>query len=261
MTISQLGEGAGSVYVSISSKGKNSSSRVKADYSAEVITSDPKGDGIIITNNAGVSDTVEVTGITSGDIVNVYDAAKGGKLLGTATAAKTSAIVTIAQLGTSEGSAYISVISSNKQESIRLAVGFSAEAETNAPAKENITLTNNPAGTSDAVDIIGLAVGDIVNVYDAAKGGNLLGTATVQTGKTAATVTVTQLGVSSGKAYVTVTGLKKQESSRTEVAFEAEPKTNAPDGTKIVVTNNPSGTSDTVYVPDISTGDIVNVYD
>ncbi len=242
MTVSQLGEDAGSIYVSVTSKGKNASKRVKVEYSAEAMTKDPIGDNIIITNNAGVPDTVEVTGISAKDVVNVYDAANGGKLLGTSTVAdyKTSAVVTVSQLGTGEGTAYIAVTSENKLQSNIIAVTYVAEAQTNAPAKENITITNNPAGTTDTVDIIGLMAGDIVNVYNVAKGGSVLGTATVKSGKTLVSVNVTQFGILSGKAYITVTSLKKQESSRTEVDYDAEPKTSAPDSSKIIVVNNPS---------------------
>lgn len=263
MSVPQLGTSSGSVYISIITKGKNESSRIQFNYGAEGKTADPNGDNIIITNNAGVSDTVEVTGISSGDTVCVYNSEKGGKLLGSAVvaASKTSVVITIAQLGTYAGSAYVSVTSDNKLESSRLKVDYSAEAKTNTLAKENITISNNPAGTPDTLDIIGLTAGDIINVYDLAKGGNLLGTATVQSGKTVATVSVTQLGISSGNVYVTVTGLKKQESERVQVSYVAESKTDAPDSATIVITNNPVGTSDTVDVTKLSSGDTVSVYD
>lgn len=262
MSVPQLGEASGSIYVSITSKGKNASGRVKVDYAAETVTNDPDGSNIIITNNAGIADTVEVTALNTGDLVNVYDSADNGKLLGTATAEnKKSVIISIPQLGENEGKVYISVTNQNKQESTRLEVPYVAEARTNAPAKENIAVNNNPAGIADTVDIIGLNAGDTVNVYDAAAGGNLLGSVVVQSGKTFATVSINQLGIASGKVYITVTGLKKQESSRIEKTYEAEPETAAPDSSKIVVTNNPAGINDTVFVPNISAGDIVNVYD
>lgn len=263
MTVPQLGEAAGSIYVSVTSKGRNASKRAKADYSAEAATKDPDGDNVIIANNAGVADTVEVTGLSPKDVVNVYDAANGGKLMGTATVAeyKTSAVVTVTQLGAAEGTAYIAVTSDNKLQSNIIAVAYAAEAQTNAPAKENISVANNPAGTNDTVEVIGLTAGDVVNVYDAARGGSILGTATVKSGRTFVSVNVTQLGISGGKAYITVTSPKKQESSRIEADYDAEPKTNAPDSSGIIVVNNPTGTNDTVYIPGISTGDIVNLYD
>jgi len=94
---------------------------------------------------------------------------------------------------------------------------------TTAPLASSITATNNIAGTDDTVVITGLAEGDVVKVYDAATGGTTLGTSTVAVGATSATVTVVQLGVSAGTVYVSVTSTGKEESTRTEKVYAAEP--------------------------------------
>jgi putative cell wall-binding protein len=95
-----------------------------------------------------------------------------------------------------------------------------------APNANAITIDNYIAGINDKVIVTGLTSGDIVNVYDAASGGNLIGTAPESNG--AATVTIQQLQTTTTVAnndtiYVTVTSLGYSESDRTAKTFTEEP--------------------------------------
>ncbi|WP_054750382.1 hypothetical protein, partial [Ruminiclostridium josui] len=86
-----------------------------------------------------------------------------------------------------------------------------------------------------------------------------LGTATVATGKTEATVSITQLGTEAGKVYVTVTSAGKLESTRTEVSYAAEEVTSDPNADKVLAINNTG--NDLVVVYGLASGDVVNIYD
>ncbi|RNB93156.1 hypothetical protein EDM60_23300, partial [Brevibacillus parabrevis] len=185
-------------------------------------------------------------------------AATAGKVLGTATVAKgkTEAVVTINQLGGEAGKVYVSSTETGKQESNRTEKAFDAEASTTAPKEADITVVNI-AGKSDTVTVTATE-GTIVKVYDAATAGKLLGTATVAKGKTEAVITIGQLGGGAGKVYVSSTETGKQESNRTEKAYDAEGTSTAPKAADIEVINN-AGKADTVTVT-TAEGTVVKVY-
>ncbi|MBZ9624548.1 hypothetical protein G9F71_016980 [Clostridium sp. FP2] len=73
-SVYNLDRKAGSVYVSVTRKGMNESTLTEVEYSSEQRT--PKEDIKVETpvNNAGMPDTVKVTGLMAGDIVKVYAA-------------------------------------------------------------------------------------------------------------------------------------------------------------------------------------------
>ncbi len=261
VSITQLGNTAGSVYVSVTSKSMNESSRIEVDYAAEVASTVPSADNIIVTNNpTGTADSVYVAGLTAKDIVKVYDAATSGTILGKATATSTTVTVTITQLGTAAGTVYVSVTSTSKAESSRTEADYDAEAVSTAPDSSNIAITNNASGTADTVYVSGLQENDIVKIYKTAKKGTALGNATVASGKTYATVDVAQLGTAAGSVYITVTSTNALESSCTQVTYSVEATSTAPSSSNIIVTNNVTGTADTVYVSGLTSGDIETVY-
>ncbi len=261
VSITQLGISAGSVYVSITGPAKLESERTKVDYLAEAVSNTPDKDRIEIFNNVGASDVVKVTGLSGGDVVNVFDSAIAGILLGSAEVSTydSSASIDITQLGSTAGSIYVSVTSRNKLESNRTQADYSAESKSDAPSADNISIVNY-AGMSDTVKVTGLSEGDVVNIYDSAKGGSLLGTATIPTYESSAVISITQLGSTAGSIYVSVTGKSKLESDRTKADYSAETKSPAPDADRITIVNN-AGISDTVKVTGISGSDTVNVYD
>jgi trimeric autotransporter adhesin len=262
ITVSQLSAEAGSIYITRTSTNKSASPRIQVDYSAEAQSSSINANNVTVTNNAGANDTVNVTGLSGGDVVNVYDSASGGSILGTATVAtgSTQATISISQLGTAAGSIYISVTGASKLESSRTQVDYSAEAKSTSLEAGNITVTNNAVGTSDVMKVTGLYTGDVINVYDLAKGGSLLGTATVDSSNSSVTISIAQLGTTAGSIYVSVTSTNKSESDRAKADYLAEPSSNAPSASNIVVTNN-AGITDTVKVTGLSSKDIIKVYD
>ncbi|WP_337104023.1 IMP dehydrogenase, partial [Paenibacillus sp. YIM B09110] len=202
---------------------KAESTRTAKTYLTEPVSVAPAVANIAVANNkAGVDDTITVTNLIEGDVVNVYSAATAGTLLGTATVeeGETTATVSLAQLGVAKGSVYVSVKSVDKLVSTRTAAAY--DTELTAPVlAANIAVLNND-GEDDIVRVTGLAEGDVVNIYDSATGGTLLGTATVANGKTSINVKITQLSVGAGKVYVTITKGQKQESTRVVKDYIAE---------------------------------------
>lgn len=259
--ITQLGTESGSVYISVTTASKTESDRIKADYLAEPVSNAPAASSIVVTNNAGIADTVEVTGLSADDIVNAYDSAIGGILLGTATVEsyKTSAIVSVNQLGTGSGNIYISVTSASKLESARTQVGFIAESKSNAPRASDVIIVNN-AGIDSTITVKGINSGDIINIYNSAAGGTLLGTATVGKYDTDITIPVTQLGSAAGSVYISSKSTGKLESNRTEVNYSAKLVTSAPDAENINIVNNAT-IPGTISVMGLQPNDVVNVYD
>ena len=138
---------------------------------------------ITVTNGStGSADTVKVTGLEAGDIVNVYGAATGGTVLETATVADGATDATVSKtdmLSATGGSTYVTVTKVNKLESTRTAKTYVTEPVSVAPVAANITATNNKLGVDDKVVVTGLAAGDVVKVYAVATGGTAVGTATV----------------------------------------------------------------------------------
>lgn len=261
VSISQLGKGSGSVYVTVSSTDKSESARKEVTYTGEASSDELTSTQIVVTNNiVGTQDTIYVTGLNPEDIIKAYSAENQGILLGSATvpAAGTDATITVAQLGTSTGSVYISVTNSGKLESNRTKAAYSDEGKSAEPEDKNITINNN-SGAADTVKVTGLTAGDVVKVYSAETGGTLLGSATVTTYGSEATVTIDQLGTTIGKVFVTVTGTNKAESKRVVADYPAEPVSGKLDSARITVTNN-AGSADTVRVTGLTPGDVVKVY-
>jgi hypothetical protein len=223
ISVSQLGTSAGTVYISVTSSGMLEGARVSASYSGESQSTSASSDSIVVTNNVGKVDTVAVTGLSAGDIIKVYDTATGTNLLGSATVATNgiSGTVSISQLGSSSGTLYVTITSTNKLESSRIAATYSAENQSTSADASNITVSNN-SGKADTIYVSGLASGSTVNVYDSSTGGTLLGSATVASSSTDATVSISQLGTASGTVYVSITDTNKHESSRVAAAYDAE---------------------------------------
>ena len=233
VSIPQLGTVSGTVYVTLKSVGKKESERSSGiSYEAEPQTYALADHNITIINNAGLADTVTVAddGVISvlevGDIVKVYNAATAGKLLGTATAVKgkTEAVVAVAsiqQLGTGNGTVWVTVTSKGNRESDRCSQIYIAEGQSIAPEDANITVANN-TGINDRVTVTGLIAGDIVKVYDDGTAGNLLGKSTVAKDKTEAVVIIRQLGTGAGNVWVTVTSIGKLESVRVVQVYLAQ---------------------------------------
>ncbi len=88
-----------------------------------------------------------------------------------------------------------------------------------------ISVANNPS-TTDYIDITGIFPGDVIKVYDAATGGNLIGQGTVASGQYSIQLSIAQLGIKAGSVYITVASTfsaQSYESTRKAKAYEGEP--------------------------------------
>ncbi len=262
VSVPQLGIGPGSVYITVTSPGKAESSRVKADFKGENVYTGVDSSNITVINNAGRADKVYFTRLTAGDTVRVYDSRQGGTLLGSATVpgGSTDVTVSITQLGKGSGNVYVTVSSTDQSESERTEVPYSAEAASQNLSSEQISVTNNIAGTTDTILVTGLSPEDVIKAYSAQTQGILLGTATVPAAGISAVITVPQLGTEEGSVYISITNQGMLESQRTEAKYPGEGKTTEPKASEIHVTNN-SGQADTVRITGLTSGDLVKVYD
>ncbi len=260
----------GTVYVTVTKKEKEESSRTAIKYTAEPVTKAPAVKMITVVNNkASVEDEVKVEGVKNGATVRVYDASSGGKELGKAIVKGDSeleiGIVKIKQIAKNAkttGTVYVSVENVEELESPRTAVKYDTEVSA-APAAKAITVENNKKGAEDTIKVTDLTEGDIVKVYNVAKDGEVKATSeAVADGGKEATIKVKDLLESTGgTVYVTVTKPNKDESSRTAVKYTTEPVTKAPAADTIAVANNKKAAEDTIKVTGLVAGDIVTVYD
>jgi hypothetical protein len=258
INISQLGTKEGNIYVTVTTPGKLESLVTTKGFFGEAQTVAPLSDEITVMNNSGKADTVKVENLTAGDVVKVYDEAEK-KVLGSAKvpAGKTNVVINITQLGVDIGTIKVSVTSSGKLESDKISVSFNKEADTDSPSPDDIFITNNGI-IADKVRVVNLSEGDIVKVFNAA-GTKVLGTATVQKGKTEATVTITQLGTDKGSIQVSVKSVGKIESGKTTKEFDGEASSDKLSASDIFIINN-ANAPDTVRVVNLTAGDIVKVY-
>jgi hypothetical protein len=175
---------------------------------------------IKISNNKGKSDIIQVSGLTKGQTVKVYNSSSKGLLLATRKAVSSTVSISIKQLAKTSGKVYITSTSSGKAESKRLAITFGGE-QSDSLKTSKIKITNNKK-KSDSVKVSGVVKGDTVKVYNASSKGKLL--VSKKSKGSTVSLTIKQLGKKSGKVYVTVTKNGMQESKRVKVTFKAEKK-------------------------------------
>lgn len=253
----QLGPKAGKVWATVTSGVNLESKRTAKDFLAEPTTTAPVAGTIAVANNFGMPDSVTVTGLATGDIVNIYAALSGGNPLAGDIAAGSSLTIPVWQLGQKSGKVYVSVTNTGKWESSRTAKEFTGEGST-APAAVAITVVNNVSPVEDTITVTGLVYNDVVKVWNASTNGRLL-TAATCTSPSHVDITIEQLGLKAGSIYVSVTSTNKVESARTAKAYVAEPQTTTLVATAITVSNN-FGSSDSVVVTGLAAGDIIKVY-
>ncbi|MFC6457619.1 hypothetical protein [Paenibacillus vulneris] len=141
-----------------------------------------------------------------------------------------------------------------------LPVGTVHAAASVPPAPSLIRVDNRPAGTSDLVAVSGLSPGDVVKVYADGGAASPIGSSTVSSGSSSATVIIDQLGSAGGHIYVTVTQPSYSESRRVVKSFPEEPVSAAPAVTSIRISNRSGGAADQITVRGLHAGDMVKVY-
>lgn len=263
LTIDQLGEKAGKIYVTITSATKAESKRKPVAYEAEPVSDQPVLTNITVTNNCGDSvDSVHITGLLAGDHVNIYATPVGLGTIGSNTVSPTLTEVTVTinpgLLLAAGGKIYVTVTSTVANESPRLTVPYKAEEITDGVSASQVTITNNYF-ISDYVTVKGLNTGDVVRIYKTLTGPSLLGTQTAAVDQVTFTISPGELQTKGGNLYVTVTSSSLNESKRTAVPYKSEDFAKVLDAKTITVTNNYDA-SDIVVVPGLKTGDVVKVY-
>lgn len=68
VSIANLGAATGKVYISVTLE----TEATETSFDGEAVSSAPDAGNITVTNNAGLTDTIKVTGLAVGDIVKVY---------------------------------------------------------------------------------------------------------------------------------------------------------------------------------------------
>lgn len=251
-------------------------------------TVDPDAKNITIENNkSSIADTVTVTNVTAGDIINVYDNKKTSakvKLLGTTTVTSSSSIgvVSIPQLGKNAGSIYISLIDSGKGESNYVGIKYSKEELSSGLKAKNVLIMNNIDGIPDIVTVNNITTGDTIRVYDSSKPtAKLIGSSTcsavtitstgaIQVTSSAAIVingTIsfalnTSLPSKSGSVFLTIENIDatKNESAKMGIPYKSDASI-APVASKIITFNDEGDNNDIVRVLGLSPGDEILVYD
>ncbi|MEH7073885.1 hypothetical protein [Neobacillus drentensis] len=122
--IKQLGSRSGYVWVSIVKEGLKESSKLKIAFGAEPSLA-LRTSQIKVTNNKKKSDIIQISGISKGDTILVYNSSNKRLISKNATTSKVT--LSYKQLGKKSGSVWISVIKSGLKESPKLKVAFKAE--------------------------------------------------------------------------------------------------------------------------------------
>ncbi|MEH7073893.1 Ig-like domain-containing protein [Neobacillus drentensis] len=183
----------------------------------QVITAPLKSSQVTIRNNKGKADTISVKGVTKGARIKLYTSA--GTLIGSWNSTGTTTILSVKQLGQTNGKIYISTIRSGLKESKRVAVSYKGE-QTNLLSAKQMKITNNRK-ISDVIYVTHLKKNDVIRIYSAAKSGKQLIKPVTAKGSTLK-LKIKQLGKKSGKVYVTVTRSGMLESNRLGVKFKSE---------------------------------------
>lgn len=224
-------------------------------YAAEVIPAPSTSDITVsnVSNAAGIFDSVEVRGVTAGDIVRVYDSSYTE--IGFATAGGASVTVNIpGNLAPAGGSLLIAL---ERDGLLSSYVPIAYGAETVEPIDIAQVSATNAVGSGDTLTVGGLNVGETLRVYRA--NGTILN---VQ--PSADNPSVYETTFAAGGETLTLVRVRNDIES-TSITFavgaEAVPSVNA---NNVTVANN-TGAQDSVTISvapaDYQTGDVYIVYD
>lgn len=217
LSIKQLSQKAGKVYVTNTKAGSLESARTAVSYKAEP-SAPLKASQVKITNNRAKNDVIKVSSIKKGDTIKVYNKASGGKLLVSKKAKGTSVDLSVKQLSQKAGKVYVSVTKSGLLGSSKTAISY--KAEQSAPLKASQIKVKNNKGKTDTITVKSLKKGDTIKVYNKASGGKLL--VSKKSAGTSTTLSVKQLGKKAGSVYVSITKSGLRESSKVKMSYKKE---------------------------------------
>ncbi|MEH7415073.1 hypothetical protein V7266_07285 [Neobacillus drentensis] len=214
MSVTQVGQKSGKIYVTVTKSGWKESARTAVEFIGEqsnpIVTSQVK-----IENNKGKADVMTISSLGNSDVVKVYNTS--GKLIGASMPAEGSqSVIAFVQLGQTAGKVYATITRAGMTESTKTAISFVGE-QTNPLAVSQIVVTNNK-GKADTVTVSSIQIGDKITIFDA--NGKQIASVTATTTK--AITSVTQLGISAGNVYVTLTRTGMVMSGKTKVSYKAE---------------------------------------
>ncbi|MGZ4163850.1 MAG: hypothetical protein ACXVDB_06100, partial [Tumebacillaceae bacterium] len=171
-----------------------------------------------------------VTGLSAGDLVQVYDKSTGGKLLSSASAQTVpgaegadptyAATVSLALPSSTGGDVYVTVTGKDLRESARVTAHYGAEPS-HALDGEKIKVTNN-VGTRDQIDISGLVRGDVIRIYAKLTDTKPLYTSSAVTGSNKISIRWALPNSQGGTLYISVKTGSLVESDRVAVTYGME---------------------------------------
>lgn len=217
LSFSQLGENGGSLYVVVSSPEYKDSDPTKITFLSEKL-SPLAAENIKISNNID-NDKIALKNLTKGYTYTIYKDANLKNSLSAFTATNSSETLTFKQLGEKGGEIYVVVSHPDYQTSNKTPVTFKAQT-TPALSPENVKVTNH-LKKSDTVTLTGLTKGYKYTIFKDAKKKTKLSSFTAK--NASKTLTVKQLGTTSGKLYITAKATGYSTSDTTIVSYAKEP--------------------------------------
>lgn len=244
MSGSKLGDSAGTVYLTLtepSANKKHESARQPFSYSAVTKVTFNTTVAVVNSVDSKYKDTITLTGLQAGDKLTAYSSStdlSAKNTIGTATVptkgdTTTAAISLPANKFTKNaGNIYVNVKRKGYVTSDIVTVAVPDEAVSTSPLLSNITANNfnGDDNIRDVVTVKGLTSGDTVYVYNSATDATsiaLLMKGTVKDKRTSISLATPNknkdFSATSGKVYVSVKSVNKEESGRTAVDYTAEP--------------------------------------
>ncbi|MCL2081094.1 MAG: hypothetical protein FWH16_03235 [Oscillospiraceae bacterium] len=260
ITIGQLGKDEGTVFLTITNRGKLESERKPHAYQGELPSADISPSNVTVTNNVNAAPTIEVWGLGSGDAVTVYDAPTGGKTLGKGTVDTFASTIkfNLSSLKAEGGAVYVTRKSAGLNESTRAEVPYGAQKPSTAINAADVEIVNN-ANMPDVITVKNVAANDIIKVYSSQSASESI-TEAVALDSTVV-LHAEQLGTGSGTVFITVTryadGEMHSESTRTPVKYAAEQVSQI---LTSVSFDNRTATSVDLVISGLNTGDIIRLY-
>jgi hypothetical protein len=267
----KLSPSGGKLYITVKAPTANESARTAVSYLKELQTTVLPATAVTVTNYAAIADIIRVDGLSAGDTVKVYPTQTGTSTIGTGSPLTGDTFVSMTipagTLSAAGGKIYVTVASATAAESNRTMVSYASEKTTPIPAIDVIVVNNyyyetggvQASESQDDVTIKDVLKDDIITIYKAAAGTDMLLFPMTVTADGDVQIHIGQLGTAAGKIYVAITSVNKTESPRTPVPYSAEPTTTALLPAAIMVQNNYQF-DDTITITGIVPGQTVAIY-
>lgn len=252
-SIKQLGERAGSIYISV--KYPNSdleSDLTEVEYKGEISPTIDSLD-VVIKNNANKEDIITFNKLKPGATYTIYQDSLKHTKLDKFEAVKTTRSILFDQLGKKAGSIFISVTYPDQLESELTEVKY--DGEPSPLGKLTVTVTNN-YNKADVIELKKLEIGTRYTIYKDANKKTKIDSFTAN--KTSKTIKTDKLSSKGGTIYVTVTKREYSESAVMKVNYQAE-KLPALAAKNVKITNK-TGSKDKIALKNLTKGYTYTIY-